>query len=830
MNAVVVIGFTHSTIGEIMVKWTLLLALAWLAHWVVRFRHARLRLILWRSVLCFGLVLPMAPFLLLPVLRIPIRTVHNTTKEISDHFASAPSGRPLQRSPLTAQSTRASAVTPIGPEQVRYPTSQTLTKRISRSTFFLNVWGLGFFWGAMRLLRFHLQLHRLKRKAALAEPKLREIVGVLQRRLGVRRTVELRLSDTIGSPFVCGLFRATILLPASMAQQLPPREVSALLSHEIAHLRHDDLLWCVCWRWMKALYWFHPLVWQIPSTHNLACEQEADRMASGQLEDRGSYAESLAQLTLRVLSLRAVETKLTLNGASQIVQRLNYLARAEIGSWKWKHSIMSLALVGTLFLATPGLEFTTQIIAADAEQSADRQFKEALVVVVDEEGKPIEGATIQPDGLRVKGGHAADAYHWIPSLFGPSPRGTSDREGKISLRYPVVAFPEHGELTGKLIFNVVHREFSTLRIQEFDVDGSDNPIRMKRGIALEVSGYFGRDREPVTELVPNVSQEGAKPEDWDNNGKGTLKYHKLSPGGHVVQLMGQLPSGEVVYSEGFDFIAKPGKQYNFSLEMKPGIRLEGRIDKEVPRPVKHGRVLISVRPKQFPAVVVPEEYGDLTERFGYFHFWKTYRPIAEDGSFVFESVPPGEVDVIVHGDGFISKNGGQPKNRINSRLVTGLVIGVPQAFPLIAPVTKVEVLTEPTATLEVTAKTESGKPIEGATVNVNPNVMRMQIGLFGIARESNEEPFRTPAFLPQLSYSSITDRNGFACIRNVPAIDRGLEIEHPQFLVLSQKSEGTHSGYVRCRFSPGMTNKLEIILEPKAADSIGSANNHGDRN
>jgi hypothetical protein len=117
------------------------------------------------------------------------------------------------------------------------------------------------------------------------------------------------------------------------------------------------------------------------------------------------------------------------------------------------------------------------------------------------------------------------------------PRGTTDREGKVSLRYPVVAFPEHGELTGKLIFNVVHREFSTLRIQGFDVDGLDNPIRMKRGIPLEVSGYFGRDRQLVTELVPNVSQEGARLEDWENDGNGKLRYHKLSPGGHVVQLM-----------------------------------------------------------------------------------------------------------------------------------------------------------------------------------------------------------------------------------------------------------------------------------------------------
>lgn len=830
MSRFVVIGFGHSTIPQILVKWTLVLTLAWIAHWMIRSGHARLRLILWRAVLCFGLVLPATPFLLLPVLKIPVQTVHASGKEISDRFASIPSGLPLRRPALMPPAMSASTVTTRPSEPVSGFGFQTLTKRISRSARFLSLWALGFLWGAARLAGFHLQLHRLRGKAALPDQELREIARDLQRRLGVRRAVGLRLSDTISSPFVCGLFRPTILLPTSIAQQLPRREISALLSHEIAHLRRNDLLWCVAWQWLRTLYWFHPLVWQIPTAHTLACEQEADLIASGQSEGRGFYAQSLAQLTLRVLSLRPVETKLTLNGASQIVQRLNHLARAEIASWKWKHSLAGFGLVGTLFLATPGWEVTT-IIAADVKQPADRQFKDALVIVVDEDGNPIEGATIQPDGLRVKGGHAADAYHWIPSLFGPAPRGTTDRQGKLNLRYPVVAFPEHGELTGKLIFNVVHRQFATRRIQEFDVDGSDNPIRMKHGIPLEVSGYFGPNRQPVTELVPNVSQEGARPEDWEDNGKGTLEYHKLSPGGHVVQLMGQLPSGEVVYSEGFDFIAEPGKSYNFSLEMKPGIRLEGRLDEKVPRPVKHGRVLISVRPKQFPAVLVPEEYGDLTERFGNFHFWKTYRSIAEDGSFVFESVPAGEVDVIVHGDGFISKNGGQPQNRINSKLVSGLVIGVPQAFPLRAPITKVEVATEPTATLEVTAKTESGEAIEGATVYVNPNVMRMQTGLFGIPpRASSEEPFRTPPALPPLSYSSKTDANGFACIRNVPAIDRGLEIEHPQFLVLSQKSAGTHSGHVRCSFSPGLTNQLVILLEPKAAAPIRNANKHEDGN
>jgi hypothetical protein len=209
-------------------------------------------------------------------------------------------------------------------------------------------------------------------------------------------------------------------------------------------------------------------------------------------------------------------------------------------------------------------------------------------------------------------------------------------------------------------------------------------------------GYYGRDHRAVTELVPNLSQEGLHPEDWEKQETGAFAIHKLSPGGHTLQLMGRLPSGEIVYSDGMDFVAEKGQEYKFTLEMKPGIRLEGRLDDNVPRPVKNGRVLISVRPKEFPAFLVPEDYQTMYEQYGYFYFWKTYRPINEDGTFVFESIPPGEVDVIVHGDGFASKSIGQVKNRINSVLVDGPKIGIPQPFPLAGPITKIEVVTEST--------------------------------------------------------------------------------------------------------------------------------------
>jgi len=570
---------------------------------------------------------------------------------------------------------------------------------------------------------------------------------------------------------------------------------------------------------MKTFGWFHPLVWKIPAAHNLACEEEADRLAASQSANQDGYAQLLARLALRVLALPAVETKLTLNAHSQIARRLNYLRQKGMSAWTWKHSLAGFGIAGLLFVLTAGCEFSKTSPAASIVPTVT--FKKVLVVVEDEEGKPIEGATVLPDGFRVKGIHAADAYGWNKELFGAPVKAVTDREGKAYVQYPEESIPEEKEFTGELIFSVSHPEFETVRLQEYSVDAPEKPIKLARGLSLQVSGYFGGQHQPVMDLIPNLSQEGVRADDWQSKGNGARAIHKLSPCGHLLQLMGRLPSGEIVYSEAFAFNATRGNTYNFALEMKPGIRLEGRIDDHVPRPVKNGRVLISVRPKEFPAWLVPEDARDLFEKYGSFYFWKTWRPIAEDGSFVFESIPPGEVDVIVEGEGFVSKSIGQVKNRIRhaTALVNGPPIGIPQPFPLTAPLTKIEIVTEPTATLEVTTKTKSGKPVAGAVIVLNPNVLRMS-GSFRVMKHSSEEPFQTAPPLSALSYSGATDQNGLAIIRNIPAFTRIMTVTHSQFQVPLQ--EGLRDRYIRMKFSPGTTNQYSLTLEPKGTDFIGS--------
>jgi beta-lactamase regulating signal transducer with metallopeptidase domain len=806
------------SIVTMLLKWTLLLALGWGAQWLLWERDSRWRRILWRSILCLGLILPLMQFVPLPVLQIPIYHASVSPTQVADLPPTAAVGSPVSKSSAAfhppAEVAKASAVA----SGSSHAASGTGPGAVHWETWLLFIWVVGAAFAGFRLVGFQVQLGRLRQASHPASPAIQQWVGEIRARLGVRRRIGIRVSGSVCSPFACGLWRPMILLPEKLVQDIPADEISVLLAHEVAHFRGHDLPWCVGWRWVQALFWFHPLVWKIPAAHNLACEQEADRIASGGLADHHFYPQLLARLALRVLSVPQVEIQLVLNGASQIALRLSYLKQGKAGIWKPKHSVAGFGLAGVLFLLATGCEFSKSS-PAQVKPASAVEFKKVMVLVQDEEGKPIAGASIKPDGFRVKGIHGADGYHWGDAAsFGPPEKVTTGPDGKALLKYPVMGIPEEKELTGALIFSVYHPEYSTERIQDFSVDGTNNPIQLRRGIALEFSAYFGADRQPVTELVPNLSEEGVRPEDWQKKENGVMAFHKLSPGGHLLQLMGRLPSGGIVYSETVAFTAEKGKPCEFALEMKPGVRLEGRLDDRVSRPVRNGRVMIDVRPKEYPALTVLDDFYDLDKKYGGRYFWHSYRPINEDGTFVFESIPPGEVDVVVLGDGFAAKSSAQLVYRDKSTSP----MPVPQAFPLVSPVTKVEVATEPTATLEFSATTKSGKPIEGARVGMYPSVFRMR-GIYGWVKKSSEEPFRVAPELAEPIFAGKTGKDGKLVLRNIPGQSRGLEVEHPNFQTPLQEPGGWRDRHIRTKFSSGVTNKFALTMEPTGTDFIGGS-------
>jgi beta-lactamase regulating signal transducer with metallopeptidase domain len=147
----------------------------------------------------------------------------------------------------------------------------------------LLFWLSGVIGGMTLVGRGWLAAARLRRACPpIDRPDLWEAASELARVLGLRSVPELRAGPAVARPMLVGAFRPAILLPVAMVGD--PRSIVALrpiLAHELAHVRRRDLLWGGAAGVVRALFFFHPLVWLAHREALLAREAACDALALG---------------------------------------------------------------------------------------------------------------------------------------------------------------------------------------------------------------------------------------------------------------------------------------------------------------------------------------------------------------------------------------------------------------------------------------------------------------------------------------------------------------------------------------------------------------------
>lgn len=79
----------------------------------------------------------------------------------------------------------------------------------------------------------------------------------LKIRTAVRLEGPVMLSEFVETPFLSGIARPRIYLPAGMSEEMR----GLVIAHELAHLKRHDNLWKILGYALLAAYWFHPLCW-----------------------------------------------------------------------------------------------------------------------------------------------------------------------------------------------------------------------------------------------------------------------------------------------------------------------------------------------------------------------------------------------------------------------------------------------------------------------------------------------------------------------------------------------------------------------------------------
>jgi len=166
--------------------------------------------------------------------------------------AATPVVTPPAPTPQTERDAAGTTVTPT-------PTEPTAS--LSWQALVLLAWAAA----ALALLLLLLQrayfVRGLVAQAQEAPPKLVAALDECRASMGLARPLALRISPNASSPAVCGLRHPVILIPRNLAPKLQPRDLQAVLLHELAHVRRGDLWVNLIQTLLQIAYFYNPPLW-----------------------------------------------------------------------------------------------------------------------------------------------------------------------------------------------------------------------------------------------------------------------------------------------------------------------------------------------------------------------------------------------------------------------------------------------------------------------------------------------------------------------------------------------------------------------------------------
>lgn len=180
----------------------------------------------------------------------------------------------------------------------------------------------------------------------------------------------IRLCDTVQSPFILGIVRPRIYLPSGMDEE----QMSCVLAHERVHLRRGDHIWKPFAFLLLSVYWFHPLVWAAYFLFcrdiELACDERAVRDMD--LDGKKAYCQALLACSM---PKRVMLSHPLAFGEGRVKQRVKLVLHyRKPAFWVMAAAAILCAAVAVCFLTDPRKD--------GGEKMGEEQERSAIIPMV----------------------------------------------------------------------------------------------------------------------------------------------------------------------------------------------------------------------------------------------------------------------------------------------------------------------------------------------------------------------------------------------------------------------------------------------------------------
>ena len=158
-------------------------------------------------------------------------------------------------------------------------------------------WGIGASVLLVRLVGSWVYVQQLKAEGIqLTEPSVQSLFRRVLGTLRIRQNAHLFESVRVNTPMVIGFVKPVVLLPVGLVTGLSPKQIEAVLAHELAHVKRYDYLVNLLQSLVEVVYFFHPALWWLSGRVRQEREHCCDDIAVAVCGDKMAMAKALAEV------------------------------------------------------------------------------------------------------------------------------------------------------------------------------------------------------------------------------------------------------------------------------------------------------------------------------------------------------------------------------------------------------------------------------------------------------------------------------------------------------------------------------------------------------